>query len=93
MKLYDDPTGGDGFESAPNYACERYGEQVEELLQMMNHSEAFVTDESQFLDFYSASGEEWDDVKSKLEENFDIKISLDSYVWETAEKIYEYEME
>ena len=93
MEIYDDAMEGESFNEAPSvYACERFEQQIDELLMMMDRPEATVTNESQFFDFYSGENNEWNELKDRLMENFEINVSLDSYIWEVAEKIHEYEM-
>ncbi len=84
----DDEHDSDDMRNVPQYACERYSAQVEQILNIFEIPEVFVSDETQVSDF-NFKQQEIESYNHKLKSEHGVEMTEDEYVWEIAEKIYE----
>jgi hypothetical protein len=84
----DDEHDFHDMENVPQYACERYFNQIEQALNIFEIPEAFVSDVTQISDF-NFTNQELESYNHKTKAEYGIEITEDDYVWEIAEKIYE----
>ena len=91
MKNFFEPDDEHDFhdmENVPQYACERYFSQIEQILNIFETPDAFVSDKTQVRDFRFRQAE-FESYNHKFKSEYGVEITDDDYIWEIAEKIYE----
>ncbi|MAF43653.1 MAG: hypothetical protein CMI54_05735 [Parcubacteria group bacterium] len=84
----DDEYDSDDMKNVPQYAIERFSTQVEEILNIFEVPQVFVSDRTTVGDF-NLTLSELDSYNHKFKSQYGIEINQDKLIWEIAEEIYE----
>ena len=91
MKNFFEPDDEHDFhdmENVPQYAIERFAHQVEEMLQIFDMQEFFVSDETVVGDF-NFTQSEFESYNHEFKSRWGIEISNNQLIWVIAQEIYE----